>query len=383
VPGLSAVATPPHHRRRGLVRYLLAESLSEYRERESGFCALWPFDYPFYRRFGWGLCSRRGRTTGEPEALAGISPGENGASNGEEYRFVECSGDEWAALDEVYRATNSGDLTMDRTEAWWRKRVLTGWEEDPYVAGVEREGELVGYLVYDVEETGSESAGPIDDRRMVVREHGFADSEAYRAVLEFCRLHDSQVDEIELRGPPEALLGDLVRDPREVEIAIEPGPMVRIVDVSRALSALSYPAGVEADLAIDVTDGFADWNDGRFRLSIADEIGVCEPIDADVDADTDVDVGSGADGNGGKANDNSGADVGGGADVDGGADDDGGRRDDADLTASIAALSQVVVGYLSVERAETAGGFEVASPDARATLAATFPPREPFLREFF
>ena len=343
VPGLSAVATPPEYRRQGLVGRLLAQSLSEYREHGAGFCALWPFSHPFYRQFGWGLCSRYGRVTCKPEALAGIGPGKEGESNGREHRFRRCSPEEWAALDRVYSATDDRDLTMDRTEAWWRKRVFTGWDTDPYATGVERDGRLVGYLVYDIEE--SENG---DGRRMVVREVGHVDIEACRAVLEFCRNHDSQIEEIELRGPAETSLQDLARDPGEIAVEIEAGPMIRIVDLARALSGLSYPAGIEVDLALEVADGVADWNDGRFRLSIADGSGGCEPIVGGTDALTDA-----------------------------------GSDDDADLVTSITTLSQVAVGYLSVDRAETVGDFEVSSAEARETLEAAFPPRETFLREFF
>ncbi|MDN4015236.1 sterol carrier protein domain-containing protein, partial [Chryseobacterium gambrini] len=90
---------------------------------------------------------------------------------------------------------------------------------------------------------------------------------------------DSQVGEITLRGPVDTVLQDLASNPREIDIEIEPGPMVRIVDVRRALSTLSYPAGVEADLVFDIADDLVDWNSGRFRLSIADGIGTCEPAD--------------------------------------------------------------------------------------------------------
>jgi predicted acetyltransferase len=403
VPGLSAVSTPPQHRRRGFVHRLLAESLVEYRDRGDGFCALWPFSHPFYHRYGWGTCSRRMRATCEPDALAGIGPtnavgadddnrdgsadsessggsgsaggstdgdrrdggggglggGDPGSTDGTASgEFVSLSADDWAALDRVYRATNTGGLAMDRTEAWWRKRVFTGLDDDPYIAGVSRGGDLAGYLVYDIEEGGADSG-----RRLVVREYGHVDFEAYRALLEFCRYHDSQVAEIELFGPVDTTIQDLVRDPHEVELAIEPGPMIRIVDVSRALSNLTYPAGLDTDLAIDVADGLADWNDGRFRLSIASGTASCERIAGDgdaSDADADVDV-----------------------DADGGADAAVDAKSDPDLRTSIATLSQVAVGFLPPERAERIDGFDVASPRARETLAAAFEPAATFLREGF
>ena len=332
VPGLSAVSTPPRHRRQGLVRRLLAESVAEYRERECGFCVLWPFSHPFYHQFGWGTCSRRATVTCTPDALAGIGPTDADPP----HEFVTCAADEWEALDHVYRATNAQGLAMDRTEAWWRTRVFEGWDSDPYVAGVERGGDLVGYLVYDITEGGTVDAG----RRMEVGEYGHVDVAAYRALVEFCRYHDSQVDEIELRGPVDTVLQDLARDPREVNLAVEPGPMIRIVDVARALSTLSYPADVEADLVFAVTDGLVGWNDRRFRLSVADGTATCEATDP-------------------------------------------GTGVEPDVTTPIAALSQVAIGFLSPERARQVGGFEIGSADAEERLTAAFPPEETFLREGF
>jgi predicted acetyltransferase len=46
--------------------------------------------------------------------------------------------------------------------------------------------------------------------------------------------------------------------------------MLRIVDVIGALSARGYPAGVSAELQLDVRDELLPWNNGRFVLTVAD-----------------------------------------------------------------------------------------------------------------
>lgn len=343
-PGLSAVSTPPRHRRRGLVRRLLSESLREYRDRDAGVSVLWPFEHPFYRRFGWGTCSRHVRATCEPEALAELDATTVGGvdrtadrpdatSTDADGEFVDLGADEWEALDRVYRATNDQGLAMSRTEEWWRKRVFAGWDRDPYVAGWERNGRLAGYLVYTIDEPAD---GDSDGRRMDVRELGYTDFEAYRHLLRFCGYHDSQVGSVRLYGPVDTTIQDLVSDPRDVELEIEPGPMVRLVDVRRALGALSYPASMGGEVVIEVEDDLAEWNDGRFRLSVADGRTTVERTD-----------------------------------------------DDSEVVAGVPTLSQVVVGHYSVARAERVGTLTLGSDEARSTLAGLFPPEETFLREFF
>jgi len=364
VAGLSAVSTPPQYRRRGLVRRLLAESLAEYRDRELPFSALWPFEHPFYRRFGWATVSKYATATCAPDALACA---DRGALDGPEAgRYRELDGDDWRAMAAVYDAQDR-PLSMDRDEEWWRKRVLAGYGDDPYAFGWDRAGrtdagaderegdgecggesadsgtdgdgdcdrELRGYVVYDVEEGDG-------GRRMDVAELCAVDHGARLALLRFCRYHDSQVDEVEFYGPPEASLQDLAADPRAVDVEIEPGAMLRIVDVERALGALAYP-GVDRSVELAVADDLAAWNDGRFRLTVADGRGVCERVEG------------------------------------------GTSRPDARI--GIGTLSALAVGYYSVEEARRYGDLSIesgagGSPDA---LAALFPRAEPrpFLREGF
>jgi predicted acetyltransferase len=263
VAGVAAVATPPAYRRQGYVRRLLAESLAEYRERDCVFAALWPFSHPFYGRLGWRAFSRTARTTFEPGAASFVD-----ADDG---RFVDVAPDEWARLDDVYGDGLSRPFAMDRTEDWWRERVFSGYDADPYVTGWEREGRVDGYLVYVVEDGD-------DGRVMTVRELGYRDPAALEQCLRYCRHHDSQVSTVRLHGPPwEARrLQERAPDPRafETELALE--PMIRLVDV-RSLPALA--TGSES-LVVDVSDPLVDWNDGRFRLSAED----CAPTDAPADA---------------------------------------------------------------------------------------------------
>jgi predicted acetyltransferase len=69
VAGLSAVASPPEHRRRGNVRRLLRESLNEYRDRGVDLSVLWPFEYRFYASYGWATASRYRRLAAPPGQL--------------------------------------------------------------------------------------------------------------------------------------------------------------------------------------------------------------------------------------------------------------------------------------------------------------------------
>ena len=319
--GLSAVATPPEHRRQGLVRRLVEHALEEYRDRGTYLTALWPFKHPFYAQFGWVLANRYAIQTFEPTVLSVIDAGSDGS-------IRPLAPDDHQKLARVLDA-ESGHRTLfiERTEEWWRKRVFEGWETDPYVYGWVRDGELQGYLVYAIQEDG-------DDLELRVNELAAVDREAKCRMFRFIADHDSQVASVRLYGPPDDLLFDTVEDPTAVDVRIKPGPMIRLVDLSAAIEA--RPASGSGSLIIEVTDHLADWNDGRFRVDFGDEKTRCMAVDAD-----------------------------------------------PNVACSIGALSQLYVGYRPVADLEEAGELEVYSNDARKCLGEAFPTDPVFLREGF
>jgi len=326
VAGLSGVATPPEHRRQGLVRRLLGESLREYRERGDLLAALWPFDRGFYGQYGWATATKYATYEMPPGSLSFAADAAGG-----EHRPLDP--DDWAAADRTYDAHAEGfALAMDRTETWWRERVFdSSWGDRPYVYGWDRDGQLAGYLVYRVNAGG-------DGKVLEVREFAHADREARLNLLRFLYNHDSQVETVKLPQPETSGLLDAVDDPSAVDCDLSLGPMVRVVDVAETLSALSYPA--DGHLTLAVSDPLVDRNDGAFELTVEGGATTCRRADDATDAPPDVELGVGA-------------------------------------------LSQLVVGYRSAESLSAAGELDAATADAGETLAALFPESDPFLREFF
>ena len=329
MPGLSAVASPPEHRRKGNVTRLLESSLEEYRDRGDYLTALWAFEHPFYDRQGWGLATKYVEYECAPEDLSFARQHASG-----EFHRVEA--DEYAELEPVLAAhAERYELEIDRTEKFWRKRVFEGYETDPYVyAWADEEGETRGYVVYRIE-------GEDDGKRLVTWDFAHADREAYLNLLRLLANHDSQVETVAIRGPLGTELLDEVADPAAVDCETKPGPMVRLVDVPTGIEALEY-SDADGDFTLAVSDPIVDWNDSRFEIAVQDGRATCEPTDANADR---------------------------------------GVRPDA--AVGVATLSQLYAGYHSVEDAETLGDLEIRYPEARETLAAMFPPREVFLREGF
>lgn len=317
--GVSAVASPPEHRRQGLVGEMMAATLAEYRDRGWPLAALRPFDEAFYARYGYATGVRRHVATVDVDALAPTQEVATGS-----VRRVEPS--EAPVLDDAFAAWLDGYvLATDRTDDWWRHRVTQTFESPLYCYAWERDGDVRGYVLYEVEE------GTIE-----THEFAHADHEAYLNLLRFCHDHDSQVDEVRLRGPDHGRLLDVVADRGAVELEERAGQMVRIVDVPAALGAVEYPGVDAARVTLAVADDHAPWNEATFAVAVED--GTARVAETDARPDATVDVGT---------------------------------------------LSQLFVGYHDVESARRVGDLEVDDEAAAGTLERLFPERPTFLPESF
>lgn len=321
--GLTAVASPPERRRRGLVGELIAESLAEYREREWPLSALLPFDYSFYARYGWETGCRYYTADVDVEALSVTQDSAAGT-----FRRVEP--DDYEQLEPVYEAwLDDHQLATRRTGDWWRDRAFQSHEKELFGSVWERDGEPRGYVLYDVRDGD-------DGRKLMVHEFAYADHEAFVNLLRFCHDHDSQVEKVDLYGRSLDRLLDVVEDRGAFDVEVAPGQMVRIVDVPLALESVEHPSVEHAAITLAVEDDHADWNDRTFEFVVEDGVATVDETDAD-----------------------------------------------PDVTVGVGTLSQLFVGYLSVERAQVVGDLRVHTPEAAATLDALFPERDVFLPEQF
>lgn len=319
--GVSTVATPPEHRRQGHVETLLRELCREYRETGTPVSALWPFEHPFYRKYGWATCNRYCEWSAAPSDLRSAASEPAG-------RWRQLDRTDWEPLDAVHDAATSGyELAVDRTPDRWTECVLRSWRTDPFVYGWwDDEGTPRAYLAYRID-------GDWGDRTLHVHDHGAADPEAFGHVLRFLADHDSQVKAVEFTTPPDASLLDRVRDPRKLDCKLEAGPMFRLVDVRATLEALSYPG--DGRVVLGISDPLLPEVADRYALVVEDGRATCERTDAPADAGTDV-----------------------------------------------GAFSQFVCGYRSAETLATAGELD-ANAETLATLDALFPATSPYLKEGF
>lgn len=335
VGGLGAVATPPEHRRRGYVRELCHGALDEYDSNGVGLVALWPFSTPFYEQFGWATAYNYTRIEAPPETLPSHDPAG---------QIRRLDADDWDRLQSAdARHSAEATLSIRRTEQWWREQTFSsggGGGDPPYCYGYERDGDLVGYLLYVVDDD--------DQHTLVVDNFTFADEEARLALLDFLAGHGAQIEQVVVRTEPNGEFLARVADPADIDCEVKTGPMLRLTSVEW-LETLDWPA-VELDCTLSVADPLRDRTDGRYRLSVADGA-------ASVDRLGERESGTG---------DESKSD---------------GKNDD--IVVDIGTLSQLVVGTHDIETAERVASLDVRTESVREPLAELFETGPVHVRQFF
>jgi predicted acetyltransferase len=261
VSAVTIVTVLPTHRRRGILRAMMARATAEARERGEVLAGLWASEATIYGRFGFGPATwiRDGRAL-----LRGGLPlqGDVAAlpvrllTADEAYPAV-------AAIFDRVRDRRPG--LMSRDEPWWTVRLLADEPDDRagasplrvVVAGDE------GYALYRVREGAT--TGPVGAWTTVEVSEVVGTPAAERALLAYLGSIDL-ADELVLAARP---VDDPLTLATEDARAIVPGPTadalwLRVLDVPAAIAGRSWAADV--DLVLDVVHPEDELVAGRWRL---------------------------------------------------------------------------------------------------------------------
>ena len=265
VAGVTAVATAPAHRRRGILTSLMHRQLADLRERGEAVAALFASEAGIYARFGYGaatsdlnLAIRRGEGALLVPATA-LGPLR--------LRTAEPR-DATAELAEVFDAVlHERPGMFARDDRWW-EHIL--WDPEHRRSGrspqrcviAEDDAGPRGYALYSVCPSWGDDGIP--DGVLQVRELMATDPAAYAAIWNDLLSRDlvSEVRAVS-RAVDEPLLY-LLADRRRARPQLFDGLWVRLVSVPEALAGRRYSCPV--DVVIEVADDVFAENTGRWRL---------------------------------------------------------------------------------------------------------------------
>lgn len=273
MPGVTAVAVLPTHRRRGLLTMLMRRQLDDVREAGEPLAGLWASEGAIYQRFGYGLATFLGRFEIDRQRTAFA-------------RAVPWEGSVRQVLrDEAMRVFPPVHQRVVERYPGMIGRTTAFWEHDYADLEPHREGAsplffavyesaegIDGYVAYRVKVDWPEG---IPSNTLHVRELMAATTEAYAALWRFCFDMDL-VGTIESWGRPadEPLL-HMLAHPRALRFRLGDALWLRLVDVPAALAGRRYSA--DGRVTFEVRDSFCPWNEGRFELAGGTDGATCRP----------------------------------------------------------------------------------------------------------
>ncbi|TDF91860.1 GNAT family N-acetyltransferase [Paenibacillus piri] len=248
--GVASVATWPEYRRGGLVARLLHNALQVMREQGQTVSYLHPFQFAFYRRFGWETYTDTKKYE-IPTALLPKLPSQPG--------HVKRVGSDIGLLHSIYSAYASRyNGTLDRDEDWWKWKIFAN-KKGAAAVYFDAVGKPSGYVHYRVNE-----------RVCQIHELVSLDWETTKGLWKFIADHDSMIDKVTVSVPTDDKLPFVLDNPR-IKQEIVPYFMARIVDVKRFLEQFPFAAanaGSGCTLKLSITDAHASWNNGLFTVEV-------------------------------------------------------------------------------------------------------------------
>jgi predicted acetyltransferase len=255
--GVTFVGVAPTHRRRGILRAIMAALVDQALERGEAAAGLTASEGVIYRRFGYGVAARYQALTVDTARSAELTehdvPGRLRLVD--EAEAASLLPDVWSR----YWPRVPGEV--NRTARWWASMAVD--PED------EREGASARYIVVHEDPGGSPDGYAVyrmklSSDELSVVEIAAASEQVEAALLRYL-LDVDLVRYVRLSAPADLPLRWRLVDPRAVEVTRERDHLwLRPLDVARCLGARRY-AG-EGSLVVEVVDGDRPELGGRFRL---------------------------------------------------------------------------------------------------------------------
>ena len=259
--GIASVVSKPETRGRGYVSALMKESLVRMEEEGQNFSYLYPFSYPFYRKYGYDVC-REVRSATIPLSNLRAFPFPD---NMEPYE----PGDSIAPYAEIYEAfIQNRNLAVVRDNADWEKLL----DRDPYKNSQftylyrNREGLPSAYALFDAKKTSSGNYDFESIYDFAIKEIAWREPEDLRGIFGFLAKLEAEAENLQWNVPCDVDVLSLFGDCYDTKLQTGPGGMCRLVNVLEGLKTLRPPNG-SGKVIVEVHDAFWTSNSGIYVLT--------------------------------------------------------------------------------------------------------------------
>jgi predicted acetyltransferase len=265
VGGVGLVAVDLHHKKEHVAKDMLTFFLEHYREKGAPLAALYPFRPDFYKKMGFGFGTKNNHYRLKPSELP------KGSKNNVRRLTAEDVGSIHACYNRYVRQTH-GMMVKSPFNIGNLFRI-----DALHFAGVELDGELRGYIVYqfDVNDPGNNLTNDLFIRELV-----YETPEALSQLLAFLQSQADQFKRV-VHNTQDPHFHHLVSDPRDESDRMYPfvthqtnlsgvGLMYRVIHTQglfRALEGHDF-GGQTVRLKLTVQDDFLPANDGSTLLHV-------------------------------------------------------------------------------------------------------------------
>lgn len=281
--GLTIITVQPDQTRRGVLTTIMRRHIDLARDRGEPLGGLWASEVPIYGRFGYGPAVSM-RSVKYDARQVGRGETESGAA----VRLIEA--DEARELLPPLYAAMQADRpgVFQRSETWWKYRLFYDPQKHRDGASALRHaiaevaGEPAGYMTYRQKSNWDDFNGEVRIREMVA-----TGDAAYRSLWHYATNIDLFPIVKYWDLPVDDPLEHLFYDGRGVKTTnLSDSLWIRLIDVPDALGRRSYNRN--GSITISITDAFADWNEGTYRLVVDEGVGSCERVNGEGDVAMDV-----------------------------------------------------------------------------------------------
>lgn len=255
--GVAAVGIAPEARGSGGAIALMQQAVQEMHQQGVALSALYPAAQRLYRQVGyeqggfycgWSIPSRQIQVRSQDLPIVAIAPQRQ----------------QLEPLYQQYAPQQNGWL--DRHSCLWRSLLEISEDERIYAYSLGTEtqnaaAQAEGYMLFV--QNGQEGQAVL-----VVKDWVTLSAAAQQSFWAFMNRHRSQIDSIHWKGSiVDSLTFALPEQP--VKSRFLERWMLRIINVSAALTARGYPSHLEAELHLHITDDLLPDNSGKYILSVA------------------------------------------------------------------------------------------------------------------
>jgi predicted acetyltransferase len=283
--GVTWVSVSGTHRRRGILRRLMARQLDDLAERGDPLATLTASESVIYGRFGYGLATFRTRLVVESRRVAFRT--DLGADGLVRYADPSTARKVLPVIYERMRARQPGTVT--RNDKWWDFLFLDHASRRGGATSLFHAVHPDGYVSYRVE---ASHTGGFMTNRVLVRELVALTPEAYASLWRFLLGLDLADDVEWTRASRDEPLRWMVDDPRRVRTEfVDDDVWLRLIDVERAFAGRRY--ATTDRLVVDVVDEFRPVTGGRYEITGSPDGAYCRRTTKEPDlAMTIADLGS-------------------------------------------------------------------------------------------